>query len=495
MSIYGIPYNSTDILVIDPIAGTATRSAMGATLTGGVKWRGGVLGPDGKIYGIPLDSTDVLVIDPATGTATPSAMGATLTGGAKWQGGALGPDGKIYGIPFDSTDILVIDPIAGTATRSAMGATLTGTFKWLSGVRSWADLDIGGTIDAISATTGVITATLGVTATAASTSTTSGTVTSARATSGAIDAISTVFGELTADLVLAPTSIDAISTVTGTLGTLVPVSGMSVDAVSTVFGELAADLAIDGAVVAGSLTIGSVLGGVTAVICRPWQVDLSACCRGTGLDPDNPADAARIDSAVAQVSSMLNAWSGRAYGGCRTVRPLDPCGTCRGGCCSSGDCIVLHDATTVMAVRIDGVPVNNAYWHFDGARGILCAIPPYSWPSYDPRFEATGSLEVDIQSGATPDAWALAVAAELTCEILLSCAGSKCRIPRNATQVSSQGVTITLTEDEIRYAIPSVAAWVASVNPASAVLPARIFSPEASTQRVQGASRFAYRGR
>ena len=38
----------------------ATRTAMGATLTGSDKWYGGVLGPDGKIYGIPLNATDIL---------------------------------------------------------------------------------------------------------------------------------------------------------------------------------------------------------------------------------------------------------------------------------------------------------------------------------------------------------------------------------------------------------------------------------------------------
>ena len=42
------------------------------------------------------------------GTASRSAMGATLTGTSKWYGGVLGPDGKIYGMPYDSTDILII---------------------------------------------------------------------------------------------------------------------------------------------------------------------------------------------------------------------------------------------------------------------------------------------------------------------------------------------------------------------------------------------------
>jgi hypothetical protein len=132
--IYGIPRTSADILIIDPVAGTATRSNMGLSLSDGNKWIGGVLGPDGKIYGIPFNATDILIIDPVAGTATRSDMGASLSGSGKWIGGVLGPDGKIYGIPSSATDILIIDPVTGTATRSNMGASLSGTSKWAGGV-------------------------------------------------------------------------------------------------------------------------------------------------------------------------------------------------------------------------------------------------------------------------------------------------------------------------------------------------------------------------
>jgi len=67
---------------------------MGATLTGSSKWYGGVLGPDGKIYGIPYISTDILIIEPVAGTATISNMGATHTRTNKWKGGEISPDGK-----------------------------------------------------------------------------------------------------------------------------------------------------------------------------------------------------------------------------------------------------------------------------------------------------------------------------------------------------------------------------------------------------------------
>ena len=39
----------------------------------------------------------------------------SLTGSLKWLGGVLAPNGKIYGIPYNSTTVLEIDPVAGTA--------------------------------------------------------------------------------------------------------------------------------------------------------------------------------------------------------------------------------------------------------------------------------------------------------------------------------------------------------------------------------------------
>lgn len=223
----------------------------------------------------------------------------------------------------------------------------------------------------------------------------------------------------------------------------------------------------------------------------PWPIDVEDCCESTGLDPENPDDAAKIAAVIAQVSIMLSRWSGFAYGGCKTVRPLSPCGECRTRCCLDGDCIVLHDVSEVLEVRVHGEVVED--WHFDPARGILCAVPPTQWPTADPRFEDVGALEVDVRIGAEPDAWALAVANELACELLLSCQKKQCRLPRNATTVTSQGVTITLTREEIEHLIPAASAWVAAVNPAGATAPARVFSPEAMTNRIVGSQRMAKR--
>ena len=82
---------------------------MGASLSGGYDWNGGVLAPNGKIYCVPSNSSDILIIDPVANTATRSNMGASLSGSSKWIGGVLAPNGKIYCVPGNSSDILIID--------------------------------------------------------------------------------------------------------------------------------------------------------------------------------------------------------------------------------------------------------------------------------------------------------------------------------------------------------------------------------------------------
>ena len=88
-------------------------------LIGRYKWYGGVLGPDGRIYGIPFASESVLIIDPVAKTADITTI-TGLPGGYsyKWRGGVLGPDGKIYGMPYHSESVLILDVGRGVSNRS-----------------------------------------------------------------------------------------------------------------------------------------------------------------------------------------------------------------------------------------------------------------------------------------------------------------------------------------------------------------------------------------
>ena len=72
--------------------------------SGASKWFGGVLANNGKIYGIPYDASSVLEIDPIG--LTTSTFGNAGSSGGKWAGGVLAPNGKIYGIPFSASSVL-----------------------------------------------------------------------------------------------------------------------------------------------------------------------------------------------------------------------------------------------------------------------------------------------------------------------------------------------------------------------------------------------------
>src|SRR5690606_3768625 len=101
----------------------AHRTNMGANLSGNDKWIGIAAGPDGKLYCAPYNAADILVIDPVAGTATRTNMGADLSGTIKWHGIATGPDGKLYCAPFAATDILVISDVvlSGLYFKDSLG--------------------------------------------------------------------------------------------------------------------------------------------------------------------------------------------------------------------------------------------------------------------------------------------------------------------------------------------------------------------------------------
>jgi len=95
--IYGIPFNSTYVPIIDPINNTVDTTTI-TGLTGTQKWEGGVCHPNGNIYCIPYDSQNVLIINTFTNTVNITTFSG-FTGSAKWSGGVLAPNGDIHFIP------------------------------------------------------------------------------------------------------------------------------------------------------------------------------------------------------------------------------------------------------------------------------------------------------------------------------------------------------------------------------------------------------------
>ena len=217
--------------------------------------------------------------------------------------------------------------------------------------------------------------------------------------------------------------------------------------------------------------------------CDTWPVPDEGCHGGCTI-PDDTNEAVLV-SASLQAGVILRTLSGNQIGQCAdTLRPLDECG-CSGGCGCSADRVRLVSpsgpVTSVESVYVDGFLIAAEDYRFYPSSQLLYRVPPGVWPRTDSPWNdcnADGSFCVNVLVGYEPDAWALAVHAELTCELVKSCTEQKCRIPKNATQITGQGVTVTLTADELKQFIPAVSAWVAAVNPDQMRQPATVSSPD-----------------
>jgi hypothetical protein len=232
----------------------------------------------------------------------------------------------------------------------------------------------------------------------------------------------------------------------------------------------------------------------------PWPVDAETCGLAD-LDPDSPVFA----SAVATASSIMTRLSAYTVGTCEAqIRPLTLCRECRSWCCGGADAIYLVGPfslnvweVTTVSLGPDAYPTDS--WRFDREDRMLYRVPPDVWPTRDERWSAPGTGEafvVDAVIGVPPDDWALDVASRLVKELVLSCTGGKCRLPSNATSVTSQGVTVRLRDIEVNTFIPELAAWVNAVNPHGARLPGAVFSPDlVDARRGAGSGRGCCGGR
>lgn len=226
----------------------------------------------------------------------------------------------------------------------------------------------------------------------------------------------------------------------------------------------------------------------------PWEIDPETC-QIADLDPEDPVFLRSLSTA----SAMMNRMSAYTIGLCDAMlRPLRMCPECRSWCCGGTDALRLYGYShlsiwDVTSVRLGPTEYDPDTWHFERSERMLYRVPPDVWPRRDEKWSAPGEGEafvVDVKVGSPPDDWAMDVLARLVKELVLSCRGAKCRLPSNATTVTSQGVTVQLRDQEINTFIPELAAWVHAVNPHNARLPAAVFSPD-----VAPALRGGYGGR
>lgn len=253
---------------------------------------------------------------------------------------------------------------------------------------------------------------------------------------------------------------------------------------------------VDGQAVAAdeTFTVGPAPGAAGGTgPCQPWVEagDLSADC-GT--------DAATLEWAAAQASSVLYVFSGRLFPGvCAgfVSRPMYAPVPGAGHCCGYLPQVRLgpEPIVDVAEVLVDGAVVPPHEYRVD--HGIYLVRLPgpgnvnRGWPCCQlltlPATER-GTMQVTYAFGRAVPPTGVAMANVLACELAKARKPDECRLPRRTTQVVRQQVTYTVLDPMSLFAkgqtgIPEVDLWLGSVNPGKLQQRPRVYSPDLPTQR------------
>ncbi|QGH80030.1 head-to-tail adaptor [Gordonia phage NHagos] len=206
---------------------------------------------------------------------------------------------------------------------------------------------------------------------------------------------------------------------------------------------------------------------------------------------------ARRQAALGMAADVLWALSGRQFGKCpvlarpcpqrvgdsywRTGGPVimwDGDDWLNVGCGCAGRCVLtgprmVHlpgPVAEIVTVTIGGQVIDPAGYKREG--NVLYRVGA-SWPSQDlsrPLDEA-GTWSVEYLRGVEPPAGVATLTGLLAAEFDKACSGDgKCRLPRNVTAVTRQGISYQLYDPQDIYAngktgLAEVDMWLASVNP------------------------------
>lgn len=159
-----------------------------------------------------------------------------------------------------------------------------------------------------------------------------------------------------------------------------------------------------------------------------------------------------------------------------------------GGCGCKSTCAVRLDPAPVIAileVRIGGAVIpSGEYQVIDGH--ILVRDPAKGcWPKCNDLGSpnsVSGTWSVTYSYGTKASAVALDMAAILACEIAKHCMNLKCRLTGRITQLSRDGVSITLDPkafiDEGLTSLPEIDQWLRAVNPYGLAQRGEVWSPD-----------------
>ncbi len=253
--------------------------------------------------------------------------------------------------------------------------------------------------------------------------------------------------------------------------------------------------------------------------CEPWigDADVAACC---GVDVGS--DTWLFSASAISASSLLYKLSGRQYPGVctRTVRPCNEreCGfqvlasgyvidhsplwtglTWAPSVCGCQPIskveLANYPVVDILEVKIDGAIIDAAEYELARQQYLIRKRDSDGnrqfWPSCQIRdLDDTepGTFSVKYLHGVNPPPEGVDAAAQLACEIYKSCPNAQgvqnCAIPKNATRVTKQGITIELgalrwtRKDGWNTGMKLVDAFLNAVNPYGKQRRPAIWSPD-----------------
>lgn len=227
--------------------------------------------------------------------------------------------------------------------------------------------------------------------------------------------------------------------------------------------------------------------------CQVYDLDLGCCLTPSGTMPDPcllggvPVPTDLIDNAKLAASQLLWAMTGRQFGCCSVT--IRPCRKCNDECCLGGwgwgpdvgggfpwlpfmladgswtnvscncqdacSCTKLCEINlptpvcSVSQVKVDGIVLDPATYRVDNFKKLV-RVGPDCWPKCNdltkPDTEV-GTWSVTLIYGTPAPQLVLLGAAEMACEIIKSCTGNDCALPKRLTSITRQGITASFLDD------------------------------------------------
>lgn len=120
------------------------------------------------------------------------------------------------------------------------------------------------------------------------------------------------------------------------------------------------------------------------------------------------------------------------------------CGTCADTCsCTSLSEIILPTPGTVLSVSSNGFSLPPEAWRVDNMRRLV-RLDGGRWPTCQDFTADPPTFAVIYTPGYEVPLQGQLAAAALACQLARRACGEKCDLPANTTQVTRQGVTITI---------------------------------------------------